>query len=64
MELTNNKNVLDRSDKNMKEIAFEVARQYLLSFTPYKKSQIALVLHDKGTTGIYYNFITLKIFSK
>lgn len=50
--------MLNRSEENMKEVAFEIAREYLISFTPYKKSQIALVVHDKGTNRkIKYNKI-------
>ncbi len=37
----------ERTDENMKLIAFDMAKNYLISFTPYKKSQVALVSRDK-----------------
>jgi hypothetical protein len=56
--MASSKNMINRSEENMKEVAFEIAREYLISFTPYKKSQIALVVHDKGTNRkIKYNKI-------
>jgi hypothetical protein len=51
--------MLNRSEESMKEVAFEIARQYLISFTPYKKSQIALVVHDKGTNSKKFLFLKL-----
>jgi hypothetical protein len=52
--------MLNRSEESMKEVAFEIARQYLISFTPYKKSQIALVVHDRGTNSKIFFVIKIR----
>ncbi len=47
------RNKLDtRTEENMKLTAFTIAKNYLVSFTPYKKSQVAFVSREKESNGI------------
>ena len=50
----------NRTEENMKLVAFELARNYLESFTNYKKSQVALVLHDEANNE--NNFVSKFVF--
>ena len=43
--------LIDKDEERIKGIAFEIAKQYKKSFTPYKKNQISLGSRDKGTKG-------------
>jgi hypothetical protein len=46
------RNKLDaRSEENMKLTAFTIAKNYLLSFTPYKKSNVALASREKESNS-------------
>ena len=46
-----NKQREDRSEENIKYTAFAIAKNYLFSFTPYKKSQVALATREKESNG-------------
>ncbi len=43
-----------RTEENMKLTAFTIAKNYLLSFTPYKKSNVALANREKESNSNNY----------
>ena len=51
LRLDDNKSVEQRTKQNMKMVSFEMAKNYLMSFTASKKSQVALVEHEDSNNS-------------